>query len=105
MTSSAALFNPSTQPGLFAAQAAPMGSTGGSGAISGGLLRPGAIDQATFQQMLMQQQQNRQAAGVGGKPVAMPVQNFQPAIPTLSSAQFAALVGAQEQPAAQTADA
>jgi hypothetical protein len=58
-------------------------------------LRPGSIDQATFVQMLQQQQQNRQAAGVGGKPVSMPIQNFQPAIPTLSSAQFAALVGAQ----------
>lgn len=105
MTTSAALFNPSTQPGLFAAQAAPIGSpsgsaggsTGGTGAISGGLLRPGSIDQATFQQMLAQQQQNRQAAGVGGKPVAMPVQSFQSTIPTLSSAQFAALVGSQEE--------
>jgi hypothetical protein len=45
--------------------------------------------------MLQQQQQNRAAAGVGGKPIAMPVQNFQPGVPTLSSAQFAALVGAQ----------
>jgi hypothetical protein len=45
--------------------------------------------------MLQQQQQNRQAAGVGGKPVAMPIQNFQPGVPTLSSAQFAALVGSQ----------
>jgi hypothetical protein len=47
--------------------------------------------------MLQQQQSNREAAGVGGKPVAMPVQGFQPApaIPTLSSAQFAALVGTQ----------
>jgi hypothetical protein len=111
MTTSAALFNPSTQPGLFA-QAAPLGSTGGAvsgstsgmGAISGGLLRPGSIDQATFQQMLQQQQQNRQAAGVGGRPVQMPIQNFQPAIPTLSSAQFAALVGAQEEAATPTAD-
>ena len=68
------------------------------GAISGGALRPGSIDQATFVQMLQQQQQaqqNRQAAGVGGKAVPMPIQNFQsaPKIPTLSSAQFAALVG------------
>jgi hypothetical protein len=47
--------------------------------------------------MLQQQQQNRQAAGVGGKPVSMPIQNFQPPIPTLTSAQFAALVGAQEE--------
>jgi hypothetical protein len=75
------------------------------GAISGGLLRPGSIDQATFQQMLQQQQQNRQAAGVGGRPVQMPIQSFQPAIPTLTSAQFAALVGAQEEPGAASADA
>lgn len=101
MTDAAALFTAKTPPGLFAAQApsvsAPLGSTEGSGAISGGLLRPGSIDQATFLQLLQQQQQNRQAAGVGGKPVAMPIQGFQPAtaIPTLSSAQFAALVGAQ----------
>jgi hypothetical protein len=45
--------------------------------------------------MLQQQQQNREAAGVGGKPVSMPVPAFQSNIPTLSSAQFAALVGAQ----------
>ncbi len=104
MTDPAALFTAKTPPGLFAAQApslsAPLGSTGGSGAISGGLLRPGSIDQATFLQMLRQQEQNREAAGVGGKAVPMPVQGFQaassaPSIPTLSSAQFAALVGAQ----------
>jgi hypothetical protein len=61
-------------------------------------MRPGSIDQTTFLQMLQQQQQNRAAAGVGGKAVSMPVQGFQgqaPNIPTLSSAQFAALVGAQ----------
>jgi hypothetical protein len=95
----AALFAPQTPPGLFTSPppsvSAPLGSTGGSGAISGGILRPGSIDQTTFVQMLQQQQQNRQAAGVGGKPIQMPIQNFQPAIPTLSSAQFAALVGAQ----------
>jgi hypothetical protein len=45
--------------------------------------------------MLQQEQQNREAAGVGGKPVSMPVPAFQSNIPTLSSAQFAALVGAQ----------
>src|SRR4051812_42972977 len=104
MTDPAALFTAKTPPGLFAVQApsvsAPLGSAEGSGAISGGLLRPGSIDQASFLQMLRQQQQNRQAAGVGGKAVAMPAQSFQPAsapapIPTLSSAQFAALVGAQ----------
>ena len=104
MTNAAALFTAKTPPGLFAVQApsvsALLGSTEGSGAISGGLLRPGSIDQTTFLQMLQQQQQNRQAAGVGGKAVSMPVQGLQPAssapsIPTLSSAQFAALVGAQ----------
>jgi hypothetical protein len=44
--------------------------------------------------MLQQEQQNREAAGVGGKPVSMPIPAFQSNIPTLSSAQFAALVGA-----------
>lgn len=103
----APLFTAKTPPGLFAAQApspyappsAPMVSAPESGAISGGLLRPGSIDQTTFLQLLQQQQQNRAAAGVGGKPVAMPVQGFAgnsaANIPTLSSAQFAALVGAQ----------
>ena len=99
MNTSATLFSPSTAPSPVAPQAtpgaAPLGSTGGTGAISGGLLRPGSIDQSTFVQMLQQQQQNRQAAGVGGKPVQAPIQNFQNAIPTLTSAQFAALVGAQ----------
>jgi hypothetical protein len=104
MTDAAALFTAKNPPGLFAAQApsvsAPLGSTGSNGAISGGLLRPGSIDQTTFLQMLQQQQQNRAAAGVGGRPVAMPSQSFQPAssapsIPTLTSAQFAALVGSQ----------
>ena len=110
MTDAAALFASKTPPGLFAAKApspyaSPLGSTNGgategNGAISGGLLRPGSIDQTTFLQMLQQQQANRTAAGVGGKAVAMPTQNFQaassaPSIPTLSSAQFAALVGGQ----------
>ena len=108
MTDTAALFAAKTTPGLFAAKApspyaSPLGSTNGgvtegSGAISGGLLRPGSIDQTTFLQMLQQQQANRTAAGVGGKAVAMPAPNLQaassaPSIPTLSSAQFAALVG------------
>jgi hypothetical protein len=98
----AALFAPQTPSGLFTSPppsvSDPLGSTGGSGAISGGLLRPGSIDQTTFVQMLQQQQQNRQAAGVGGKAVSMPIQGIQGlqrATPTLSSAQFAALVGAQ----------
>jgi hypothetical protein len=101
MTDTAALFTAKTPPGLFAVRApstsALLGSAEGSGAISGGLLRPGSIDQATFLQMLQQQQQNRQAAGVGGKAVPMASQSFQPSpsIPTLSSAQFAALVGTQ----------
>ena len=109
MTDTTALFAAKTPPGLFAAKApspyaSPLGSmnggaTEGNGAISGGLLRPGSIDQTTFLQMLQQQLQNRTAAGVGGKPVAMPIQNFQgaaaPNIPTLSSAQFAALIGGQ----------
>ena len=98
MTDAAALFTAKTPPGLFAAKEpspyATLGSSGDSGAISGGPLRPGSIDQATFLRMLQQEQQNRQAAGVGGKPVAMPSQNFQTTnVPTLSSAQFARLVG------------
>jgi hypothetical protein len=68
-------------------------SGGSQGAISGRVLRPGSIDQSAFVQMLQQAQQNREAAGVGGRPVAMPVPSFQSNIPTLSSAQFAALVG------------
>jgi hypothetical protein len=100
MTDATGLFTAKPQPNLFATQApsvsAPLGSTGGSGAISGGLLRPGSIDQTTFLQLLQQQQQNRQAAGVGGKPVSMPSQSFQSSnIPTLSPAQFAALVGGE----------
>jgi len=105
MNTSAALFTPQNPPGMIlppaAAPTSPLGSAGGDGAISGGLLRPGSIDQGTFLQMLQQQQQNRQAAGVGGKPVSMPIQNFQPAIPTLTSAQFAALVGGQTDLAAE----
>jgi hypothetical protein len=107
MTDAAALYTAKTPPGLFAAKApspyaSPLestngGPTEGNGAISGGLLRPGSIDQTTFLQMLQQQQQNRAAAGVGGKAVRMPVQSFQTTastkIPTLTSAQFAALVG------------
>jgi len=73
----------------------PLVSQGATGAISGGILRPGSIDQGAFLQQLEQAQQNREAAGVGGKPVSMPIQSFQANIPTLSSAQFAALVGAQ----------
>ncbi|HEY4164992.1 MAG TPA: hypothetical protein VGM59_18140, partial [Dongiaceae bacterium] len=77
----------------------------GSGTISGGLLRPGSIDQQAFQQMLRAQQSNRAAAGVGGKPVSMPVLPFQNGIPTLSSAQFAALVGDQTPEASDSDDA
>jgi hypothetical protein len=112
MTDAAALYTAKTPPGLFAArvpspfaasasaEAEPLGVPATNPAISGGLLRPGSIDQTTFLQMLQQQQQNRTAAGVGGKAVPMPMQGFQatgaaPAVPTLTSAQFAALVGAQ----------
>jgi hypothetical protein len=75
----------------------PLVSQGATGARSGGILRPGSIDQGVFLQMLQQQQQNRAAAGVGGKPVAMQPQAFQGNIPTLTSAQFAALVGASSE--------
>ena len=64
MTDAAALYAAKTPPGLFAAKApspyaSPLGSTNGGategyGAISGGLLRPGSIDQTTFLQMLQQ---------------------------------------------------
>ena len=73
----------------------PLVSQGATGAISGGILRPGSIDQGAFVQALTEAQRNREAAGVGGKPVSMPTQPFQGNIPTLSSAQFAALVGGQ----------
>jgi hypothetical protein len=63
------------------------------GTVSGGVLRPGSIDQGAFVQMLQQEQQNRAVAGVGGKPVSMPSPAIQGNIPTLSSAQFAVLVG------------
>ncbi len=98
MTGTAALFTAKSPPSLFQAQAPSpfaasqqsLGETGGMGAISGGVLRPGSIDQATFVQMLQQQQQaqqNRQAACAGGKAVGLQVQGMQaPAIPTLSSA-------------------
>src|SRR3569833_3071298 len=73
----------------------PLVSQGATGAISGGILRPGSIDQGAFAQALNEAQRNRETAGVGGKPVSMPIQPFQGNVPTLSSAQFAALVGAQ----------
>ena len=73
----------------------PVVPPGGQGAISGGLLRPGAIDQGAFVQMLQQEQRNREAAGVGGRPVSSSATNFPANIPNLSPAQFAALVGAQ----------
>jgi hypothetical protein len=67
--------------------------TTGSGAISGGLLRPGSIDQQAFLQMMRAQQESRAAAESGDKPVAAPSPPIQNGIPTLTSAQFAALVG------------
>ena len=76
-----------------AAASPPLVGPAGSGAISGGLLRPGSIDQSQFLQMLQAQQSAREAAGVGGRPVQMPIQSFQDGIPTLTPAQFAALVG------------
>jgi hypothetical protein len=93
MNATTALFNASTAPAGPPAVASP----GGLSATSGGLLRPGSIDQGAFLQQLQAQQAARSAAGVGGRPVGMPVPAFQDGIPTLSSAQFAALVGAQAQ--------
>jgi hypothetical protein len=85
MTGTAAIYDTSTTP--------PLVPPVTSGAVSGGLLRPGAIDQGAFADMLRAQQSAREAAGVGGRPVNMPVPSFQTNIPTLTSAQFAALVG------------
>jgi hypothetical protein len=87
MNAAGSVYDTSTSP--------PLVSQGATGAISGGILRPGSIDQRAFLQELQQAQQNREAAGVGGKPVSMPIPAFQANTPTLSSAQFAALVGAQ----------
>jgi hypothetical protein len=87
MNSAGSVYDASTSP--------PLVSQGATGAISGGILRPGSIDQGAFVKALAEAQQNRQAAGVGGKPIPMPRQSFQNSIPTLTPAQFAALVGAQ----------
>ena len=85
----------------------------GNGAIAGGKLRPGSIDQGQFQQMLMQQQSQQQqttssAAPVRGMsladyrklagtqtppPAPSPAPVANDGIPTLSLAQFAALTG------------
>lgn len=92
----------------------------GNGAIVGGKLRPGSIDQGQFQQMLMQQAQSQQMTTSSAQPVRgmslsdyrklagtptqvqptqVPTQTPPPApmandgIPTLSLAQFAALTG------------
>ena len=72
----------------------------GAGAISGGLLRPGAIDQPQFQAML----QAAQAAGHPGiSPQVQPNRTPNQAsiingIPTLTPAQFAVLTGVQAAP-------
>ena len=87
MNAAGSVYDTSTSP--------PLVSQGATGPISGGILRPGSIDQGAFLQALAEAQENREAAGVGGKPVGMPVPAFQANIPTLTSAQFAALVGAQ----------
>lgn len=90
-------------------------SLSGDGAIAGGKLRPGAIDQSQFQEMLLaqarQQQVNtsssssrgmtladyRKLAGSPTGPAAAPVHpnpvTPHDGIPTLSLAQFAALTG------------
>jgi hypothetical protein len=97
MNAAGSVYDASTSP--------PLVSQGATGAITGGILRPGSIDQGAFVQALAEAQQNRETAGVGGKPVPMPMQSFQSNIPTLSSAQFAALVGAQsDSPAISNAD-
>ena len=92
MNAAGSVYDSSSSPPPVAPSVVPEGS---QGAISGGALRPGSIDQGAFLQMLQQEQQNREAAGVGGKPVSMPIPSFQAKIPTLTSAQFAALVGGQ----------
>ncbi len=68
-----------------------------SGAISGGKLRPGAIDQMTFQQRMMALNRADPPAalfpgGAGRSPMAAPAPlKSAPAIPTLTPAQLAAL--------------
>jgi hypothetical protein len=91
MNTGAALFDTTTAPAVI--------PPAGIGGISGGLLRPGSIDQGAFVRELQAQQAtaqaNRAAAGVGGQPVPLSTRTVQDGIPTLSSAQFAALLGAQ----------
>jgi hypothetical protein len=75
----------------------------GPGAISGGLLRPGAIDQAQFKSMLQAAQTAQAAKQSAQQPLAIPSpQASQPSpldgIPTLTPAQFAVLTGGQVEP-------
>ena len=83
----------------------------GSGAISGGLLRPGAIDQTQFKAMLAAPQAGQTAKQTAEQPLAIPAPKAaQPSlmdgIPTLTPAQFAVLTGGQmdSDPAAQVAE-
>lgn len=68
------------------------------GGISGGALRPGAIDQAEFKKYLAQAQ--KEAVTAPPAPLKAPPSS---GIPTLTPAQFAAL-GAVEQPGAAAAN-
>jgi hypothetical protein len=79
----------------------------GSGAISGGLLRPGAIDQPKFKALLQAAQAAQATLGATLPPGAGPTQQSDQAsvingIPTLTPAQFALLTGGQTVPDAQT---
>ncbi|MBL8708471.1 MAG: hypothetical protein JNL25_04705, partial [Rhodospirillaceae bacterium] len=88
---------------------APLPGNTGQGAIQGGLLRPGSIDQSRFQHMLQAEQQARDAAA-GGAGTGMTLDDYRKlagaptstapspsvpsdGIPTLTSEQFAVLTG------------
>lgn len=92
----------STLPNFLPSQAVPRvaaASSPGAGAISGDLLRPGAIDQPQFKAML-QAAQAAQQTGAG--PPAPPSQaSIINGIPNLTPAQFAALTGGQAIPGAK----
>lgn len=81
-------------PSANAAPAAPnSGQTFDSGAITGGALRPGAIDQKTFRQRMAELNRADPPAGGFPRPVAVAPAPAKaaPGIPTLTPAQLAAL--------------
>ena len=88
---------PAPQPVLPGTGRATGASSAGAGAISGGLLRPGAIDQPQFRAMLQAAQSAQQAGpqpAIPPDPASGPAPAFD-GIPTLTPAQFAVLTGGQ----------